>query len=306
MGKWTKLKREIKRNRQLYWMFLPVLIYFLVFKYGSMYGSIIAFMDYKPVKGFFNSNWVGLKHFIRFFKDPYFLRLLKNTVSISMSTIIFGMPSAILLALMLNEVRNAKFKKVVQTVTYLPHFVSLVVICGMVREFVSADGLITEILSKVGLVENTNLLMVAEYYKPIHVVSHIWQSVGWDSIIYLSALSSIDQEQYEAADLDGAGRFAKMRYITLPSIMPTISVMLIMKMGHVMSVGYEKIILLYNTATYESADVFSSYIYRMGLASDYPQFSYTTAVGLIQSVINIMLVVFTNKLSKKMKGSSLW
>ncbi len=306
MNKWANLKREIKKNYQLYWMFLPVLIYFVIFKYGAMYGNIIAFMDYRPIKGFFDSDWVGLKHFIRFFQDPYFLRLIKNTLTISVSTIVFGMPSAIILALLLNEVHNSKFKRVVQTATYLPHFVSLVVICGMVRDFVSADGLITTLLSGIGVVEKQNLLMVGSYYKPIHVISHIWQSMGWDSIIYLSALASIDQEQYEAAELDGAGRFAKIRYITLPSIMPTISVMLIMKVGHVMSVGYEKIILLYNTAIRESADVFSSYIYRMGLASDYPQLSYTTAVGLIQAIINISLVVITNHISKKLKGSSLW
>lgn len=306
MNKWAKLKRKIKKNYQLYWMFLPVLVYFIVFKYGAMYGNVIAFMDYRAVKGFFNSDWVGLKHFIRFFKDPYFFRLMRNTLTISISTIAFGMPSAIILALSLNEVRNSKFKRVVQTATYLPHFVSLVVICGMVRDFVGANGLITTLLSNIGLVEKQNLLMVGNYYKPIHVLSHIWQSMGWDSIIYLSALASIDQEQYEAAELDGAGRFAKIRYITLPSIMPTISVMLIMKVGHVMSVGHEKIILLYNTATREHADVFSSYIYRMGLASSYPQLSYTTAVGLIQAVINISLVVVTNNISKKLNGSSLW
>lgn len=306
MGKWKKLKRDIKKNCQLYLMFFPILVFFIIFKYLPMYGNIIAFMDYKPVKGVLDSNWVGFKHFIRFFSDPYFGRLLKNTVTLSVSSIAFGMPAAIILALLLNEVRNAKFKKVVQTITYLPHFISLVVICGMIKDFVARDGIITMLLSAIGLVEEQNLLMVPEYYKPIHVISHIWQSMGWDSIIYLSALSAIDQEQYEAADLDGAGRFAKMRYITIPCIVPTISVMLIMKTGHIMGVGYEKVILLYNTITYESADVFSSYIYRMGLASAYPQFSYTSAVGLIQAVINIALVVTTNKISKKLKGSSLW
>lgn len=306
MGKKSKLWNEIKRNRQLYIMFLPILIYFLVFHYGSMYGSIIAFMDYKPAKGVFGSEWVGVKHFIRFFQDPYFGRLLKNTVVLSAGSIIVGMPVTIIFALLLNEVRNNKFKRIVQTMSYLPHFISLVVICGMIRVFVSSDGLITTILSALGIVEQQNLLMVPEYYKPIHIISRVWQIMGWDSIIYLSALASIDQEQYEAAELDGAGRFAKMRYITLPSIVPTISVMLIMKVGHLMSVGYEKVILLYNTITYESADVFSSYVYRMGLASSYPQFSYTTAVGLVQSAINIALVVITNHISKKLKGSSLW
>ncbi|MBR4060891.1 MAG: sugar ABC transporter permease [Lachnospiraceae bacterium] len=306
MKKKSKLWNEIKRNRQLYILFLPILIYFLVFHYGSMYGSVIAFMDYKPAKGFLNSEWVGVKHFIRFFQDPYFGRLMKNTIAISLGSLLVCMPVTIIFALLLNEVRNSKFKRIVQTVSYLPHFVSLVVICGMIKVFVSSDGIITTMLSALGIVEKQNLLMVAEYYQPIHIISRVWQVMGWDSIIYLSALASIDQEQYEAADLDGAGRFAKMRYITLPSIVPTISVMLIMKIGHVMSVGYEKVILLYNTTTYETADVFSSYIYRMGLASSYPQFSYTTAVGLVQSVINIALVTISNYISKKLKGSSLW
>ena len=254
MEKWRKFRREVYRNRQRYVMFLPVLIFFLVFKYGSMYGSIIAFMDYRPVKGIFASEWVGLKHFIRFVKDPYFLRLLRNTVFISCGNILFGMPAAIILALSLNEVRSSKYKKFIQTVTYLPHFISLVVVCGMFKEFLSANGFLTNFLTIFGLPK----------------------------------------------------KFAKIRYITLPCIMPTISVMLIMKLGHVMSVGYEKIILLYNTATYQSADVISSYVYRMGLAGDYPQFSYTTAVGLVSSAINITLVVIGNKISKSLKGSSLW
>lgn len=306
MEKRKKLWREIKKSRQLYIMFLPVLVFFIVFRYGSMYGNIIAFMDYKPAKGFLESPWAGLKHFIRFFREPYFLRLMKNTVIISGSSILIGLPVTVIFALLLNEIRNVRFKKTIQTISYLPHFVSLVVICGMIRVFVGSDGMITRMLAALGLVEQKNMLMVAGYYKPIHIISGIWQSLGWDSIIYLSALASIDQEQYEAAELDGAGRFAKIKYITLPSILPTISVMLIMKSGHVMSVGHEKIILLYNTATYQSADVFSSYIYRMGLASSYPQFSYTTAIGLVQSAINIMLVVATNNISKKLKGSSLW
>lgn len=305
MGKWKKFKRDVYRSRQLYLMFLPILIFFLVFRYGPMYGAIIAFMDYKPVKGIFGSEWVGLKHFIRFVRDPYFLRLLRNTVTLSCGSIIFGMPAAIILALSLNEVKSSKFKRFIQTVTYLPHFVATVVICGMLKQFLSANGMLTQFLTIFGLPQK-NLLMVPEYYKPIHIISQIWESVGWDSIIYLSALSAIDQEQYEAADLDGARRFAKMRYITLPSILPTISVLLIMKLGHIMGVGYEKVILLYNTATYASADVISSYIYRMGLASAYPQFSYTTAVGLVSSVINITLVTIGNKISKMLKGSSLW
>lgn len=305
MGRWKKFKREVYRNRQRYLMFLPVLIFFLIFKYGPLYGASIAFMDYKPAKGILGSEWVGMKHFIKFIQDPYLFRLLRNTATLSCGSIIFGMPAAIILALSINEVRSFKFKRVIQTMTYLPHFISLVVVCGMLKQFLSANGILTHFFAMFGLQEK-NLLMVPELYKPVHIASTIWQNMGWDSIIYLSALSAIDQQQYEAAELDGAGRFAKIRYITLPSLVPTISVLLIMKLGNIMNIGYEKIILLYNTVTLEKADVISSYVYRMGLASAYPQFSYTTAVGLFGSVINIILVVSGNKVVKALNGSGLW
>ena len=306
MSKWKRLKRDIVKSKQLYILILPVILYYVIFHYGSMYGAIIAFMDYKPVKGLFGSNWVGLKHFKKFIEDPYFFRLMRNTLVISVSNIIFSTPAAIIFALMINEIRNSKFKKAVQTVSYLPHFISIVVICGMLKEFLASDGIITSILSSIGLTEKKNLLMSPDLYPVLHVASNIWQTLGWNSIVYLSALAAIDQEQYEAADLDGAGRLQKMRYITLPGIMPTIVIMLIMKMGQVLSVGYEKVILLYNTTTYETADVISSYVYRTGLASSYPQFSYSAAVGLFSSVINLILVISANKISKKLSGSGLW
>ena len=270
-----------------------------------MYGGLIAFMYFKPAKGFLGSDWVGLKHFIRFLSDPYFFRLIRNTLLISIYSIIFSMPAAIILALLLNEIRNMKFKRLVQTVSYLPHFVSMVVICGMLKNFLSSDGIITTLLSYLGFPQK-NLLMVPAYYRAIHVASGIWQTVGWNSIIYLSALAGIDQEQYEAADLDGAGRLQKMCYITLPGILPTITVMFIIRLGQVMSVGYEKILLLSNTANLETADVISSYVYRMGIASSYPQYSYSAAVGLFTSVINLILVTLGNKICKKLNGSGLW
>lgn len=295
----------MKKSRQLYLMILPVIVFYIIFRYGTMYGSLIAFMDFKPASGFWGSKWVGAKHFIRFFKDPYFFRLLRNTLLISVYNIIFSMPAAILLALLINEIRSMKFKRLVQTVSYLPHFVSLVVICGMLKEFLDSEGIITYFLHFFGIPQK-NLLMNPDYYRTIHVGSGIWQTVGWNSIVYLSALASIDQEQYEAAELDGAGRFAKIRYITLPGILPTITIMFIIKLGQVLSVGYEKILLLSNTANMESADVISSYVYRMGLAANYPQYSYSTAVGLFSSVINLILVVAGNKICKKLNGSGLW
>ena len=305
MNKWNKLKSDMKKSRQLYLMILPVIVFYIIFRYGTMYGSLIAFMDFKPASGFWGSKWVGAKHFIRFFKDPYFFRLLRNTLLISVYNIIFSMPAAILLALLINEIRSMKFKRLVQTVSYLPHFVSLVVICGMLKEFLDSEGIITYFLRFFGIPQK-NLLMNPDYYRTIHVGSGIWQTVGWNSIVYLSALASIDQEQYEAAELDGAGRFAKIRYITLPGILPTITIMFIIKLGQVLSVGYEKILLLSNTANMESADVISSYVYRMGLAANYPQYSYSTAVGLFSSVINLILVVAGNKICKKLNGSGLW
>lgn len=306
MKKWKKLKREIIKNRQLYFIVLPVIIFYAVFRYGPMYGSLIAFMDFRPAKGIWGSDWVGLKHFIRFIQDHYFLRTIRNTITISVSNIVFSMPAAIILALLINEIRNTKFQRVVQTISYLPHFVSLVVICGMLKDFLGSDGIITSILSFLGIVEMKNLLMVPEYYKTIHVASGIWQTMGWNSIIYLSAMAGIDQEQYEAAELDGAGRFAKMRYITLPSILPTITIMFIMRLGQVMGVGYEKILLLSNTVNKESAEVISSYVYSMSLGSTYPQYSYSAAVGLFSSVINLILVTIGNSLCKKLNGSGLW
>lgn len=305
LSKWKKLKKDIVKSRQLYFMALPVMLFYIIFRYGSMYGGLIAFMDFKPAKGFLGSDWVGLKHFIRFLLDPYFFRLIRNTLLISIYSIIFSMPAAIILALLLNEIRNMKFKRLVQTVSYLPHFVSMVVICGMLKNFLSSDGIITTLLSYLGFPQK-NLLMVPAYYRAIHVASGIWQTVGWNSIIYLSALAGIDQEQYEAADLDGAGRLQKMCYITLPGILPTITVMFIIRLGQVMSVGYEKILLLSNTANLETADVISSYVYRMGIASSYPQYSYSAAVGLFTSVINLILVTLGNKICKKLNGSGLW
>ncbi len=305
MNKWKNLTREIKKNKQIYIIILPVLLFYLIFCYGPMYGTVIAFLDYKPIKGISGSNFVGLKHFIRFLEDPYFMRLIKNTILLSLYSIAFSMPAAIILALSINEVKNMKFKRLVQTVSYLPHFISMVIICGMLKQFLSSSGVITMLLTYLGF-EQKNLLMVPEYYKFIHTVSGIWQTMGWNSIIYLSALSAVDQEQYEAAELDGAGRFQKIRYITLPCILPTIVVTFIMRLGNVMSVGYEKVMLLSNTATLEQADVISYYVYRTGLASGYPQYSYSTAIELFKALINVLLVVLGNKISKKISGSGLW
>jgi putative aldouronate transport system permease protein len=268
-----------------------------------MYGTIIAFKDYVPTKGITGSPWVGFKHFESYFNGFYFWRLLSNTILISILELIWGFPAPIILAILLNEIRVKFFKSTVQTITYLPHFISLVVICGMIRDFTSTSGLINDILVFFGGSRRA-MLQYPELFRPIYIISGVWQHIGWDSIIYLAALSSIDTEQYEAASIDGAGRFRKMLHITLPGLLPTIIILLVLRMGRMLNVGFEKIILLYNPTTYSTADVISSYVYRRGLQQfDY---SFSSAVGLFNSLINFILIIITNKLSNKISGSGLW
>ncbi|MDY3030645.1 MAG: ABC transporter permease subunit [Clostridia bacterium] len=291
-------------------MALPAVIYYLIFCYGPMYGAIIAFKNYSPKLGILGSEWVGLKHFESFLSSPYFLRILKNTLNISIQSLIFGFPAPIILALLINELTNKKFVKVTQTITYLPHFVSLVVVCGMIKSFTSDTGFITKIISLLsfGRWEPVSLLNEPKYFVPIYVLSDIWQGVGWGSIIYLSALSGIDGQLYEAAMIDGAGRFKQTIHVTLPGIIPMIMIMLILRMGGLLNVGYEKIILLYNQATYDTADVISTFVYRRGILAEggSNQWSYSTAVGLFNSVINFMLIITANYLSKKFTDYGLW
>ncbi len=296
-------KRDFRRNWTLYLLVIPVIAFYILFHYKPMYGALIAFKDFTPRIGFADSPWVGMKHFNDFFSSPDFLRILTNTLKISVTTLVFSFPMPILLALFLNEMKNMKLKKFVQTSSYLPHFISLVVICGMIKTFVSSNGIIGIIVG--AFTGNTaNLLLNPDMFLPIYVISNIWQFVGWDSIIYLAALSSVDVEQYEAADIDGAGRFQKMFKITLPSIQITVVTMLILKVGKIMNVGYEKIILLYNAAIYDVSDVISSYVYRMGFETQ--NWGYSAAVGLFNSVINLIILFVSNKISVKLADTSLW
>ena len=285
-------------------MAIPVIAYYIIFQYGPMYGATIAFKQFDIVKGIWDSPWVGFKYFKEFFESFYFERTLRNTLVISLYQLVLGFPAPIIFALLLNELRNQRFKRAVQTITYLPHFVSTVVICGMIYDFVSRDGFITDLFVLLGG-ERTNLLGQPQYFRAIYVLSGIWQEVGWGTIIYLSALSGIDMEQYEAARIDGAGRFRQLINITLPGIMPTVIILFILRLGQMMSVGFEKIILLYNPNTYETADVISSYVYRKGLGESF-QFSFTAAVGLFNSVINFALLIAANQISKKVSETSLW
>ena len=300
---WTILAKDFKRHKQKYLIILPVLVFFILFHYKPMYGLIIAFKRYKPALGIWRSPWVGFDNFVRFFNDYYFFRLIRNTFTISFLSILFCFPVPILLALLLNEVKNLKFKKAVQTITYMPHFIAMVVMCGMINSFVSSNGIINDIIAFFGG-KRVNLLTKKEYFYPIYIISNIWKNVGWDSIIFLAALSGIDQEQYEAARIDGAGRIQQMLYITLPGILPTISILLILKLGGILSVGYEKILLLYQPITYEVADVISTYVYRKGLIEG--DYSYSTAISIFNSVVNIIFLRFANWMSKKAGQSGLY
>lgn len=297
------LKRDFIKYKGIYTLAIPVLAYFILFKYVPLYGITIAFKNYVPTKGIFGSQWVGFEHFMRFFKSVYFKRTICNTLLISIYDVIFGFPAPIIFALLLNEVKNSVFKRTIQTITYLPHFISTVVIAGMIIDFTSQNGLINNIISLFGF-ERSDMLMRPELFRTIHIGSGIWQGVGWGSIIYLSALSSIDQEQYEAAYIDGANRWQQAYSITIPGIMPTITILFILKIGGLMSVGSEKILLLYSPVTYETADVISTFIYRKGLLD--MDYSFSTAVGLFNSVINIILLTIANTLSRKVNETSLW
>ncbi len=295
--------KDFKMNKYKYLIVLPIIIYLIIFNYKPMYGLIIAFKNFRVTLGFADSPWVGLDHFKAFFNDIFFTRLLRNTFTISGLSIIFGFPAPIILALLINEVRNQKFKRVIQTVTYMPHFISIVIVCGLLVAYTQSNGAINDIVAFFGG-ERTNLLARKEMFYPIYILSGIWQSAGWSSIIYLAAITGIDQEQYEAAKVDGAGRFRQMISITLPGLMPTIIVLFILQMGSILSVGHEKILLLYKPLTYEVADVISTYVYRRGIIE--ANYSYSTAIGLFNSVVNITFLLITNKLSKRINETSLF
>ncbi len=305
-GQPTSLPRPIRaiiRCKYLYLIFLIPFIYYIVFQYWPMYGILISFQDYNVVKGISGSPWVGFKHFEKFLFDDYFWTLVRNTLLINIYNLLWGFPAPIILAILLNELRSERFKKVIQNISYLPHFISTVVVCGMLVNFLSSDGLVNQIVKFFGG-ESIQFLMYPQYFRTIYVASGIWQSVGWNSIIYLAALTGIDAEMFEAALIDGANRWHRIRYITLPSIAPTISIMLILNLGRLMNLGHEKILLLYNGSTYETADVISTYVYRRGLLGN--DFSYATAVNLFQAVVGVILVSASNQISKKVGETSLW
>lgn len=297
--------KDLNRYKWLYLFFaLPVVLYYVVFRYIPIYGIQIAFRDYKLTQGIWNSPFVGFKHFFEFFDSIYLGRLLRNTLRISIIELLIEFPAPIIFALLLNEITHTKFKKTIQTITYLPHFISTVVICGLLVNFAAADGgLFNIIIDFFGGVKS-DLLMRNDTFLPIYIGSNIWTNFGWGSIIYIAALSGVDQNQYEAAYIDGAGRFQRMRYVTIPGIAPIIVIQLILKIGGMLSVGGGKLLLLYSPLTYEVADVVSTFVYRKGLL-DY-NYSFSTAVDLLNSVINLGMITMANKISRRVNETSLW
>ncbi|MFS0882869.1 ABC transporter permease [Metabacillus niabensis] len=296
--------KDFKRNKVIYLMVSPVVLYYIIFQYGPMYGLQIAFKDYSPVLGFLGSPWVGFDHFIEFFNSYYFGRLLTNTILLSLYSLLFAFPAGIILALLLNEVRGRIFKRTVQTITYMPHFVSLVVIVGILYDFTARDGVVNSLLVSLFGIEPISFMREAEWFRTLFIGSDIWQNVGWSSIIFLAAMSNIDPALYEAAKMDGAGRFKQMIHITLPGIMPTIVILLILLIGKFMTVGDEKILLMYNPTTYETADVIGTYVYRKGILES--NFSYSAAVGLFKAVIAFTLLIIANGIARKVGDTKLW
>lgn len=299
-GGWVWLRNDW----QLYVMLLLPVAFYILFKYMPMYGTLIAFKNFKPKRGIWGSPWVGLSNFRKFLTDPYFYKLVRNTLALNLYSLVFAFPASILFALLLNEMRHRSYRKLVQTVSYLPHFISTVVVCGLVTNFLRTNGgIINDLIALLGGTR-TAFLNKPEAFRGIYVISEIWQHLGWDAIIYIAALTAIDVQLYEAARIEGANRFQQAIYVTLPSIAPTITIMLILRVGKMMDLGYEKILLLYNGTTYETADIISTYVYRRGLLT--ADFGYGTAIGLFQTFVALILVTGTNFLGKKLSDTSLW
>jgi putative aldouronate transport system permease protein len=297
-----KLKK-IFSNYQLYLFLLPALIYFIVFHYLPMYGILIAFKDFVATKGIMGSPWVGFKHFERFFDSFQFWTLIKNTLGLSVVQLIVGFPLPIFLALMLNQIRSEKYKRFVQTVVYAPHFISVVVLAGMIFVFFSNNGLINNIILLFGG-DPISFMAKPEWFKPLYIASGVWQETGWAAIIYLAALAGVSPELHEAAVMDGANKWQRIFHVDIPAIMPTAVILLILSVGGIMNIGFEKAYLLQTPMNQPSAEIIPTYVYKMGLQQ--AQYSFAAAVGLFNAVINLILLIAVNKFSKKLSGTGLW
>ena len=298
-----QLLANYRQNKLLYWLILPSLIFILIFNYIPMGGLIIAFQDYSFTRGIWGSEWIGFENFTDFFSGMYFGRTLGNTLALSGLDLLFNFPAAILLALMLNEVRSTRFKRTIQTVSYMPHFISMVVAAGLIKEFCDSSGVISSLAVQLGG-KPQSYISQPQYFRSIFTISEIWKSVGFNSIVYLAALSGISEELYEAARIDGAGRWRQLFHVTIPGLLPTIIIMLILRCGAIMNVNFEKVLLLYSPSTYSTADIISTYVYRMGIIKQ--KIGFSTAVGLFNSVISLILVLGVNKLSKVYTETSMF
>lgn len=300
--------RPYLRSWQLYLLLIPTIAYFVIFRYIPILGVQISVKDYMPALGIWGSHWAEpfFKHFTRFFNSYYAERLIVNTLVLSFGQLILGFPMPVILALLLNEVKNRKIKKVAQTITYAPHFISTVVLVGLLTSLLNtSNGLVNYLLMKANLIqEPIAFLTDPGWFKPLYIISGIWQEMGWGAVVYMAALAGVDQQLYEAAKVDGAGRLKRIWYITIPAIMPTMVTMLILNCGKVMNIGYEKVYLMQNDLNISSSDVISTYVYKVGILDN--QYSFSTAVNLFNSVINTLLLIVVNKISKKVGDTSLW
>lgn len=300
----SSFRRSWHRSKYLLLLFLPCLLYYLIFRYAPMFGVVISFKNYNLFKGVWASDWVGFKYYRMFFENPDFFKLLRNTFLLGFYKLVFGFPAPIALALLLNEVKNALFKRFVQTVSYLPHFISNVVVASMVIMFLSpTSGVVNHWLKALGFMP-INFMMDKDLFRSIYVASEIWQHIGWESIIYLAALTAVDPQLYEAAGIDGANRWHKLVHVTLPGIAPAIVIIFILDVGKVLEIGFEKVFLMYNPTTYETADIISTYVYRVGLVQG--NYSYATAIDLFTGVVSLVFIYSANYLSRKVGETSLW
>ncbi|MBR2564195.1 MAG: sugar ABC transporter permease [Paenibacillus sp.] len=299
-----RMIRIWNKNKALWLLFLPCLLYYLIFRYAPMFGLVITFKDYNLFKGIWASDWVGFKYYQMFLENPDFWPLMKNTFLLGMYKLVFGFPAPIILAILLNEVRKAAFKRFVQTVSYLPHFISNVIVVSMVIMFLSpTGGLINNLLAGIGIAP-INFMNEPGLFRGIYVLSEIWQHIGWETIIYLAALTAIDPQLYEAADMDGASRLRKIWHVTLPGISPAIVITLILNIGKVLEIGFEKVFLMQNPAIYDTADIISTYVYRVGMVQG--NFSYGASIDLFMGVISLIFIYTANLLSRRFSETSLW
>lgn len=302
--RWWQNPRTRRKGLAALAFILPGVLYYILFHYKPMWGALIAFQDYNPFLGFWGSKWVGLKHFRNFFQSTYAPRLIKNTLAISIYSIIFSFPLPIVYAILQNEVRFSRFRSIMQSISYFPHFISVVIICGLLKQYLSiSNGIVNELLAALGF-EKIPFLSSPSWFRTIYIASGVWQGLGWNSIIYYATLTSVDPSLFEAAEIDGANRLQRIWHISVPALAPTMVTLLLMQLGNVLNVGYEKVLLLYNPSTYSTSDILSTYVYRVGITQ--MKYSFASTVGLFNNVVGLVIVMFFNMLAHKVADTSLW